>query len=155
MSSTFSQRIPVSKRLKGRASPLPLLALCLLLLLPALQGCGVLAAGTVVGAGAMAYRGYESREFHASLEEVAEASRQGVRSLGLYVLSEDRGAEDDGSSRLTLRSEFTDTTPFRITLRQKPEGVILAEVWVGRIGDPERSRQVLDAISAQFDARRQ
>ncbi len=131
-------------------SPLLLLGL-LAAFCAGLSGCGLVAAGAVGGAGYVAASGYTSREYVGSIERLAQVSRQGVRDMNLYVLSEDRQRDDAGETRLVLRSEFEDGTDFRITIRQKKASVALVEVWVGHLGDSGRSAKVLDAISAAYE----
>ncbi len=99
----------------------------------------------------MAGSGYTSREYVGSIEKLAQISRQAVRDMHLYVLSQDKQRDDDGSTRLVLRSEFDDGTDFRITIKQKKASVALVDVWVGHMGDSTRSVKVLDAISAAYD----
>ena len=115
-----------------------------------LSGCAVVAAGAVGGSGYMAASGYTSREYAGSIEQLAKISRQGVRDMKLYVLSESRMRDEAGETRLILRSEFEDGTDFRITIRQKKASVALIDVWVGALGDADRSATVLDAISAAY-----
>lgn len=116
-----------------------------------LSGCGLVAAGAVGGAGYVAASGYTSREYVGSIEKLAQISRQAVRDMKLYVLSEDKQRGDDGGTRLILRSEFEDGTDFRITIKQKKASVAQVDVWVGQLGDADRSAKVLDAISAAYD----
>lgn len=114
------------------------------------SGCAVVAAGAVGGSGYMAASGYTSREYVGSIEQLAKISRQGVRDMKLYVLSEARMRDESGETRLILRSEFEDGTDFRITIRQKKASVALIDVWVGALGDADRSAAVLDAISSAY-----
>lgn len=117
-----------------------------------LTGCigaailGGLAAGTVAGAGAIAYSKGELRAMESiTLDQGWNAARQAMKDLEL-------NAVDKGKDRLQAKLSGRTAGGKEITVKLKSKGARLTEVRirVGTFGEEDLSRRILEAMRKYY-----
>lgn len=112
---------------------------------PFLSGCvAIVAAGA--GAGAYAYfKGGLESHISAPVETAIPAVRRAANQLALIKIKE---VSDSTSAEFTFR----DSLDIRISIElvQKQKNLTQVEIRVGRVGDENRSLQILNTINSQL-----
>jgi len=111
-----------------------------------MQGCVPLVIGAAAGAGGITFvKGKLEKNFDYSVEKVHKASLAAIKSLDLFVRS------DELSRHLSVtKGEFDDGKGFNVTITALTERASKIVIRVGLLGDQAKSEMILEAIEKKL-----
>ena len=121
--------------------------IALVLVVTFAAGCVPLLIGAAVGAGSMVYmNGSLVQNMDQTVEELHQAILDGLRSLDIFVLSDELNRHS-----AIVKAEYEDGRKVDIKVDAITEYVSKVTIRVGLLGDQEDSRLILEAIEGYLN----